>query len=120
LAQALADWLRYTGGRNGAVEKKEQRAVDYQIRTFSPCPKCGSERVDTDGTFVGLEYAKSVPVVCLSCGYIEFYAKPEMLERIKKMGSYAAFEKAQAEAKARKAEQEGLEQAKKPQKRRFF
>ena len=100
--------------------KKEQISVDNQIRRFSPCPKCGGERIDTYGTLVGLEYAKSVPVVCLSCGYIEFYASPETLESVKKLGSYAAFEKAQAEAKARKAEQEPLEQAKKPPKRLFF
>jgi len=89
--------------------------VDNQIRTFSPCPKCGGECIDTHGSYVGLEYARSVPVVCLSCGYIEFYAKPEELEKIKQIGSYAAFEKAHAE---RKAERERLEQAKK--KRRFF
>jgi len=99
--------------------RKEQRAVDNQIRTFSPCPKCGGERIDTYGPFVGLEFAKSVPVVCLSCGYIEFYAKPETLEQVKRYGSNAAHEKARAEEKARREEQERLEQAKKPQKKRF-
>lgn len=92
--------------------------MDNQVRTFSPCPKCGGDRIDTYGQAVGLEYDKSVPVVCLSCGSIEFYAKPETLEKIKKLGSYAAFEKAQTEAKARRAEQERSESAKIPPKRR--
>jgi len=64
-----------------------------------------------------LEYARSVPVVCLSCGYIEFYATLETLEKLKEEGSYAAYKKAWAE---RKAERERLEQEKKSQKRRFF
>lgn len=89
--------------------------VDNQTRTFSPCPKCGGDRIDTYGPTVGLEYAKSVPVVCLSCGYIEFYTKPETLEEIKKYGSYAA-----QEASVRRAEQERSESAKSPQKRRSF
>jgi len=94
--------------------------MDNEIITCSPCPKCGGERLDTHGTFVGLEYNRSVPVVCLTCGYVEFYARPESLESIKKFGSLAAFDKAQAEAKARREEQEQLKQANKAQKRRFF
>jgi predicted nucleic-acid-binding Zn-ribbon protein len=77
--------------------------VDNQISPFPPCPKCGDEqRRGVGGLWVGLwwEAPKSDVIVCFSCGYLEFYARPETLAEIKRLlGSALArdFEKSWAE-----------------------
>jgi len=101
--------------------KRRKRAVDTQMRTCSPCPKCGGKCIDTHVYQVGLEDERSIAIVCLSCGYVELYVKPEALENIKRLGSVAAGEYSAA-LSARRAElDEQLRQAEQEaKKRRFF